>query len=314
GAGSVSTQADAVVTATVTNTGDEAVKVLNHPSTVLSKGPTDMFVISSSEGKAPRFQGIFGKYLPGADKSYTTIQPGQSVTVKHSLADAYDFTGSGAGTYNIKPSPVFYIVTDEGVKTLTADVAPHSATLSGALVKPGPRSLIVPVKNCGADDQKAIQAAAQAADGLVHESVKAILGTRNTTRYVTWFGTYSASRYARVLETYTNVIKTSFVFDVKYECLSDEQCEGLVDSDAFTTKNDAGKIWICPDFFYIPLNGSDSQGGVLVHLATHWLSVADAGHWALGQFESELLAENWPDLAVDNADNYEYYAENDSAL
>ena len=38
----------AVISATVTNTGDETVSLLNHPNSVLSKGPTDVFAISHS--------------------------------------------------------------------------------------------------------------------------------------------------------------------------------------------------------------------------------------------------------------------------
>lgn len=45
------------VTATITNTGDETLKLLNNPNTILHKLPTDSFAISSESGAAPNFVG-----------------------------------------------------------------------------------------------------------------------------------------------------------------------------------------------------------------------------------------------------------------
>ncbi len=77
------------VAATLTNTGDTTLKILNDPSSILSsKFATHTFDISSDNG-SPAFTGVKVKYDPNyvvkknADSSFTVLAPGESVTVNH---------------------------------------------------------------------------------------------------------------------------------------------------------------------------------------------------------------------------------------
>ena len=74
------------ITATVTNTGDETLKVLNDPHGPLSKLPTDTFIITDATGAQPSFTGIKLKYVPEtavAVEAYSILAPGESVVVEH---------------------------------------------------------------------------------------------------------------------------------------------------------------------------------------------------------------------------------------
>lgn len=78
------------VTATVINTGDETLKLLNNPLSPLSQMPTETFSIAHEDtGAAPKFSGMKVKYSPqtairlGSESSFTVLAPGQSVTVEH---------------------------------------------------------------------------------------------------------------------------------------------------------------------------------------------------------------------------------------
>ena len=62
GAGSFSGVRNAIVKATLTNTGDEIARILNEPNTVLSKMETHTFAIFNTEGVAPQFTGKLGKF------------------------------------------------------------------------------------------------------------------------------------------------------------------------------------------------------------------------------------------------------------
>lgn len=74
----------AVVSATLINTGDETVKLLNHPNSVLSKLPTHTFAIAAeADGKTPAFKGARAKYSPAKATSFTVLAPGESVTIDH---------------------------------------------------------------------------------------------------------------------------------------------------------------------------------------------------------------------------------------
>lgn len=78
------------VSTTLTNTGDETLKILNDPSTILNNNyATNSFAISSAEDASPLFNGVKVKYVPetvvasGSDSSFTVLAPGESVTVAH---------------------------------------------------------------------------------------------------------------------------------------------------------------------------------------------------------------------------------------
>jgi peptidyl-Lys metalloendopeptidase len=76
------------VVATVTNTGDETLTILNDPHSPLSKLPADTFTISDASGASPAFTGIKVKYTPSAaiaagKDAITVLAPGQSVSVEH---------------------------------------------------------------------------------------------------------------------------------------------------------------------------------------------------------------------------------------
>jgi peptidyl-Lys metalloendopeptidase len=70
-------------------------------------------------------------------------------------------------------------------------------------------------------------------------------------------------------------------------------------------------IWICPAYWSAPDTGTDSKAGTLVHEASHWEIDGGTSDYVYGQSDSEKLARNDPSEAIMNAENYEYFAEND---
>jgi len=118
------------IVATVTNTGDETLKVLNDPRGPLNKIPTDTFVMTDAKGAQPSFTGINLKYVPktvAALEAYSILAPGESVVVEHDrkchlglsspiccsiipmhlVGHAYNFTASGAAVIistRVRPS------------------------------------------------------------------------------------------------------------------------------------------------------------------------------------------------------------------
>ncbi len=63
-----------------------------------------------------------------------------------------------------------------------------------------------------------------------------------------------------------------------------------------------------------PLNGTDSQGGTLIHEMSHFDVVAKTDDFVYGQAGAKNLAITEPDNAVMNADNHEYFAENNPPI
>ncbi|KZV80963.1 peptidyl-Lys metalloendopeptidase [Exidia glandulosa HHB12029] len=301
----------AVVSATLTNTGDETLKLLNHPNSILSKLPTNTFAIASAaDGKTPAFKGAQVKYSTAKATSFTVLAPGESVTVDHSLAEAYDFTRSGAATYSIEPvSSAFLISTPSGIEELHADTFAHTAHLSGSLAVERPAvSKRATFVGCSSSRQTLINTAASNAQSYAAESYAYLSNhTSTTTRYTTWFGTYTAARHTTVTSHYQKISARSFAANT-YDCTCTE------DAYAYTYADEPGNIWLCTVFWDAPATGTDSKAGTLIHESSHWTATAGTDDHAYGQSAAKSLAKSSPATAVDNADNHEYFAENTPAL
>lgn len=74
------------VVATITNTGDETLKILNDPQSPLSTLPANTFDITDSNGSRPAFTGIKVKYsLESAVEAgaFTVLAPGKAIDIEH---------------------------------------------------------------------------------------------------------------------------------------------------------------------------------------------------------------------------------------
>lgn len=299
----------AVVSATLTNAGDETLKLLNHPNTVLTDWATDTFAISLVNGKRPRFAGVRVKYVPSPERSVTVLGPGESITVNHSLADAYDFSTTGEGIYSIDTSPRFHIVADDGIGHIYATTVAHEARLSGNL-----KRIARPVKRanyngCSPEQESTLATAQVNAQKLVAESLAYLRAhTSATTRYTTWFGEYTDARHATVEGHYAALDGRSYAAGA-YDCDCKE-----ADTWAFTHADTPDEMTLCGLFWTSPPTGTNSQAGTLVHEATHWDVVAGTGDHEYGQEDCQQLAKDDPDLAIDNADSYEFFSENTPPL
>nr|P81054.2 RecName: Full=Peptidyl-Lys metalloendopeptidase; Short=MEP; AltName: Full=GfMEP; Flags: Precursor [Grifola frondosa]BAB82381.1 peptidyl-Lys metalloendopeptidase [Grifola frondosa] len=307
------------VVTTITNTGDETLKLLNDPRGALHTMPTDTFAITNESGETPSFIGVKVKYVPSmAAKStgenvFAVIAPGQSVNVEHDLSAAYNFTSSGAGTYALEALNVFNYIdpeTNEPVE-IWADAEAHTTAVSGklAVVRATP-TLTRPVtyNGCSSSEQSALAAAASAAQSYVAESLSYLqTHTAATPRYTTWFGSYISSRHSTVLQHYTDMNSNDFS-SYSFDCT----CTAA-GTFAYVYPNRFGTVYLCGAFWKAPTTGTDSQAGTLVHESSHFTRNGGTKDYAYGQAAAKSLATMDPDKAVMNADNHEYFSENNPA-
>ncbi|KAF7311762.1 Peptidyl-Lys metalloendopeptidase [Mycena indigotica] len=317
-----------IVTAKIVNTGDVKLQLLKDPRTVLNPLHTDTFLISNAAKKAPAFRGIKIKYSPEtvvAQKKasgFTVLAPGASVEVKHDLSKGYDFTKSGAGAYNIVPRTAFEFVDAAGKLTpILATAKGTSVTLKGKLAlrrvprtSPGTTPHLgrrATFRGCSATQQKQVTAAAAEAQKLVDSAVKYLTVPANqlpksTPRYVAWFGKLDFGRHADVFVNFQNMAFEKFD-SYTYDCSCPfDEAFAFVDARRFGTIN------ICKLFFTAKPKGSNSQAGVLVHEASHM--IAGTQDFVSGKNAAQGLAIRDPNTAIQNADNYEFFAENEPAL
>jgi peptidyl-Lys metalloendopeptidase len=83
---------------------------------------------------------------------------------------------------------------------------------------------------------------------------------------------------------------------------------------AYGYPNKPYTIYLCKVFWLASLSGTDSQGGTLIHEMSHFTLVAGTNDYVYGQAGARNLAITNPNNAINNADNHEYFAENNPKL
>ncbi|KAJ3488199.1 hypothetical protein NLI96_g3032 [Meripilus lineatus] len=308
------------VVTTVTNTGDETLKLLNNPLGPLSKMPTNTFaIINEQSGGLPRFNGIKVKYVAnsaiqvgGAD-AFTILAPGQSVAVEHDLSAAYNFTESGVGKYYVEANNVFQYVDPSTQKAteLVAEVAEaHAASISGKLAVARPTvQKRATFTGCSSSQQSSLNSAAPAAQTYVKNALAYLKAhTSATTRYTTWFGSYTSSRHTTVQNHFNNMNGNTYT-SYHWDCTCTDS--GVY---AYVSPSDFGHVYLCGAFWSAPTTGTDSKAGTIVHESSHFTRNGGTSDYAYGQSAAKSLAKSTPSQAVMNADSHEYFAENNPAL
>ncbi|TFK66685.1 deuterolysin M35 metalloprotease [Pluteus cervinus] len=305
--------ADLKVTATVTNTGDETLKLLKDPLSPLSTLPANTFHIEGTTGAVPAFVGIKAKYVPTtAAKSqdpsvFTVLAPGQSVDVQHDLSKAYNFASSGTGAYSFEAHDTFYYVKDNGdVATLQADSEAQFTTVSGTLTVPQPQiRKRVNYNSCSQSQQSDI---ATALPGVVKYAKGAYsylqAHKKSTTRYKSWFGAYSKSNHDLVASHYKKIGSSNFN-SFTFDCSCTD-----AGTYAYVSPDQYGQIYFCGAFWNANTTGTDSKAGTIIHESSHFIVNGGTDDYVYGQTKCRALAKSDPSSAVMNADSHEYFAEN----
>ncbi|CAE6395833.1 unnamed protein product [Rhizoctonia solani] len=284
------------VKATLKNTGDITLKLLNDPRSILSKVNTNTFSISSASG-IPRFTGLKVRYVPSRaaqsteTSAFTTLARGQTIEIDHNLAGTYNFTGCGEGSYNVQVQPILPFYTDSTflqfsasnifnyinesgeLKTIEASSSSHQFRIAGKLATSSLHASTnaiskrtVSFTGCSADQQSQIKAAAtsSASDAMV----------ANANSYLSSL-TSGRPRYATCMDypnTYATHLRESFDRTI------------------------------------------DSKAGTIVHENSHFTVNGAAEDHVYGQGDAQALAISNPSWTVMNADSHEYFAENKPVL
>ncbi len=123
-----------------------------------------------------------------------------------------------------------------------------------------------------------------------------------------WFGLFEPSRYSTVTTHFTAISDAWDNAGVTFDCKCKQNYYAYVYPDK------PYYIYLCKVFWLAPLTGTDSQGGTLIHEMSHFYVVASTEDYVYGQTGARSLAITDPELAINNADNHEYFAENNPFL
>lgn len=306
---------DVNVRFTLSNEGAAPVSVLKW-QTPFEGVDDDLFTVGRN-GEPVTYLGRHVKRAAPTAADFIVLAPGESRSAVVELSKYYDM--SRTGEYTV----VFN-------QTLQSNAARHNETTSNvvALWIEGNNEAVVPPADDNGGDKAQTPTYVSCSNSQKTQLVTALnnaqtyatnaqsyLAARTTTaqrdastRYKTWFGTQTSSRWSTVQSHYLNIRNAFQNQVVKFNC-------GCSDSSyAYVYPAQPYQIWLCNAFWSAPATGTDSKAGTLVHEMSHFTVIAGTDDWAYGQSACKSLAISNPTRAVDNADSHEYFAENTPSL
>jgi peptidyl-Lys metalloendopeptidase len=309
---------DITVDMSLTNTSGHPVLLFKWqlPSDDL-QGP--LFRITREDGSLVRYTGRIVKRAAPRARDMVLLQPGQTLNFQVELTGVYDLSRDGRYTVEYvgherrgdasaalaTSAPLYLWLSGRsglGAETLataplSTDVRPQAASISytGA---------------CTSSQKTTLASAVTAARNYANESAGYLNGTPAATqRYVKWFGAFSTSRWGTARTHFNNIASAYNNAALTLDC----SCKDS-GTYAYVYPTQPYKIYLCGAFWSAPMTGTDSKGGTLIHEMSHFNVVAGTDDWAYGQSAAARLAQTNPTRALDNADNHEYFAENNPAL
>ncbi|NMO22485.1 peptidase M35 [Pyxidicoccus fallax] len=301
-----------LVTVTLTNVTSQPVRLLKW-HTPVDGLLEDLFVVEA-DGVAAEYNGRHYKWATPEAHDWLRLAPGESSTSTVDLATIYDL--SRTGQYTLRYDSEAHHGRDHaGVSQLRSDslsvfIEGRPFKLPEAQAADTVVAQALSTANCTSTRASTVSSAFSAAQTMANGSVSYLTNTTpgNTSRYRTWFGTYSSTNWNTAKSHFT-AIKSAF--DTRSTIVD---CNCTSSAYAYVYKNQPYRIYVCNAFWNAPMTGTDSKGGTLVHEMSHFTVVADTDDHAYGQSAAKSLATSSPTRALDNADNHEYFAENTPAL
>jgi peptidyl-Lys metalloendopeptidase len=312
---------EVAVTFALTNRGEDSLRVL-HWLTPLRGVSNDLFVVTR-DGEPVTYTGRMVKWAAPTENDYIEIAPGETVSSVIDLSSVYDM--SVTGNYSVRYRAILNDRENRDPDVMETEAAGAKGEEAGfvasnqiSLFVEG-HELQVPVPDeefsmgiagiggytsCSNSQKTALQTAHANAGTISTKAYNNLVSyPTGSTLYKTWFGTYLSSRFSTVKSHFTNLKSTfatkTFTFD----------CSCTDSAYAYVYPSQPYKVYLCQAYWSAPAMGRDSKAGTLVHETSHFTVVAATQDYVYGATGAKNLAKTSPAKAVKNADNHEYFAE-----
>lgn len=320
----------------MTNTSGTDLDVLTWETPFGAGG--NIFEIACGNSRPQYIGPIFKRADTPAPESYIRVGAGDTRTSIVNLDEYYAGFQPGVCTVTYKPLRLA-VLQDLPATRLTGVAARQAPVRSNAVAfhvvtgrVPFARTTGVQLfsktptfNNCSSTEEDTLKKAVPKAEEIAKAATKALNDKPEneqpkSQRYTTWFGAHSKARYTKVTANFTKIRDTLSQKVIDFDCKG-KSCSS--DTYAYVIGSDPYKVYPCTLFWKADLMGTNSQSGTLVHEISHFNVVADtddvsdalcsngSNNICYGQTNAKALAAGKPDLAITNADNYEYFAEND---
>lgn len=306
---------DVLVTVTISNPTRRAVRVLKWFTP--AEGVEEPLFVVTRDGEPVPYIGAHYKRPVATGNDYVALKAGESFSRTVNLADYYDLSQSGQ--YEIA-----YAVTSFNLLDVKGNAFQFrdSLTSEAISIKVEGREIIASAEplaaaaaastsftSCTTTQQTTLVNARNQARTYATESKNYLNGLNSgTQRYLEWFGAFTTGRHSTVTNHFVAISNAMDNAAITFNC----KCKQNYYAYVYPTR--PYTIYLCKVFWSAPLAGTDSQAGTLIHEMSHFNVVAGTDDVVYGQTGARNLADTDPDSAVINADNHEYFAENNPAL
>ena len=300
---------------TYNNISAKEVRLLGY-ATGLSGSITEDILSIWFEGQELDYIGVHAKRLAPRDKDYVLISPGQSVSKTVDLQEAYAVEKAGIYRAVLRTDlPTeqnelvkLQVVVQIGV-TLVLEQDIPLPQLSSVNASPSQYQF------CTNSQATQIAGAVVEAERYARVAKDALSGAPlsqrpSARRYKEWFGAYDPGRWATVESNFSRIYSALSTKTLSFDCSCPNPPMGRTDIYAYVISNRHYEIFLCDVFWLVPLGGTDSKAGTIVHEVSHFSIVAGTGDSAYGHENTKILANSSPNAAIGNADSIEYFAEN----
>jgi len=307
---------DVLITVTISNPTQHSVRMLKWFTP--SDGVEEPLFEVKVDGEPVSYTGAIYKRPAATGNDYITLKAGESVTYPVNLGDYYELAVSGQ--YEVSYKVASYILFSEkgnGFKSRdTLSSEPISIKVDGRTAKGKPTPTPTPppggntlFKACTTAQQNTLNSARNQAKIYASDSENYLFGINSgTQRYLEWFGVFATSRHDTVKSHFTSLSDAWDNAVVTFNCGCKKPYY------AYVYPNQPYNIYLCKVFWTATMTGTDSKAGTLIHEMSHFYVVASTDDYVYGQAGARELADKYPDDAIMNADNHEYFAENNPSL
>jgi len=301
-----------LVRMTISNPGSETVGLLRWQTPI--DGIEHDIMTITRDSQPVRYTGILAKRSAPAAEDFLMLAPGEELTFMVDPSAAYDMSQQGNYTVQYAARLEGRLVAKSGrlertpIKVISNQVSfwvdGAAATWKKQDEPPVLTEGSLAYESCTTSQQTILQTAHSNATTISGLSVNHLdANPSGSGLYTTWFGAYTTSRFATVSSHYDAISDAFQNAPVTYNC----KCKK--NYFAYVYANEPYRIYVCRVFWQVSDLGRDSRAGTLIHEMSHFYVVASTSDYVYGETGAKDLALTSPDEAIFNADNHEYFAE-----
>lgn len=305
------------VTFSLANESDRTLYVLGW-QTPLGGIEADVFEVEVDGMPVPYIGKLVKRPAPQPE-DYVAIGAGERVAVVFDLAEAYDMTREGE--YTIRYSA------DLDINDVPVATRKYGKSLmvpeAVVLVESNAVSLFAAAREqrlgldlyamgvgayygCSSSQQSTLSTALSNATTISGKAKTWLANNPSGGAYfVKWFGAYTSARFSTVTSHFNAIYSSFTTKSIDFDCST---CT-MTNAYAYVYATQPYRIYLCGYFWKAPATGRDSKAGTLVHEDSHFNVVASTSDYVYGETKALQLAKTQPKKAINNADNHEYFAE-----